>query len=120
MTEGNSIDGIRLCKAKKYRYKHMDMDDLEKQLQDAQSSRVRMIVTDGVFSMDGDLAPLQTIVRLAEKYEALVMIDDCHGSGFLGKTGRGSAEQCGVLDKIDIVNSTLVWESYFLFFFLRS
>lgn len=107
LNHASIIDGIRLCKAKKMRYKHLDLQDLEKNLQEAQSSKVRLIVTDGVFSMDGDIAPLDKIVALAEKYEALLMIDDCHGSGFLGKTGRGSPEHCGVLDKVDIINSTL-------------
>jgi glycine C-acetyltransferase len=85
------------------------MEDLKQKLKESySSSRIRLIVTDGVFSMDGDIAPLDKIVTLAEEFEAIVMIDDCHASGFLGKTGRGSAEYHNVLDKIDIINSTLV------------
>jgi len=107
LNHASIIDGIRLCKANKYRYKHLDVTDLERCLTEAKSARVKLIVSDGVFSMDGDIAPLEQIVELAEKHQALVMIDDCHGTGFLGKTGRGSAEHCGVLEKVDIINSTL-------------
>eukprot|EP01118_Nematostelium_gracile_P005941 TRINITY_DN1895_c0_g1_i2.p1 TRINITY_DN1895_c0_g1~~TRINITY_DN1895_c0_g1_i2.p1 ORF type:complete len:329 (+),score=90.18 TRINITY_DN1895_c0_g1_i2:44-1030(+) len=107
LNHASIIDGIRLCKAQKYRYRHLDLNHLEEQLKDASKSKVKLIVTDGVFSMDGDIAPLDKIVSLAEKYNAMVMIDDCHGTGFLGKTGRGSAEHHNVLNKIDIINSTL-------------
>jgi len=107
LNHASIIDGIRLCKAQKYRYKHLDLNDLEEKLKESKLAKVKLIVTDGVFSMDGDIAPLDKIVQLAEKYEALLMIDDCHGTGFLGKTGRGSAEHHGVLDKVDIINSTL-------------
>lgn len=101
------IDGIRLCKAKRFRYAHADIADLEKQLQDAQSYRTRLIVTDGVFSMDGDIARLDAIVELAAKYQALVMVDDSHATGVIGATGRGSAEYHNVMEHIDIYTSTL-------------
>ncbi|XP_064635304.1 2-amino-3-ketobutyrate coenzyme A ligase, mitochondrial-like [Lineus longissimus] len=107
LNHASIIDGIRLCKAMKYRYKHMDMEDLESKLHEAKNARMRMIVTDGVFSMDGDVSPLPAICELGEKYDAMVFVDDCHGTGFFGKTGRGSGEHCGVEDKIDIINSTL-------------
>jgi glycine C-acetyltransferase len=96
-----------LCKAQRHRYKHMDMQDLEEKLKATSDSRTRMIVTDGVFSMDGDIAPLQEICDLAEKYGAVVMIDECHASGFLGETGRGTPELCGVQGRIGIINNTL-------------
>lgn len=107
LNHASIIDGVRLCKATRYRYKHSDMADLEKQLQDAQAQRFRIIVTDGVFSMDGDLAKMDEICALAEKYDALVMTDECHSAGFIGKTGRGVPEHFGVMDKVDIITGTL-------------
>lgn len=107
LNHASIIDGVRLCKAQRYRYKHNDMADLELQLQQAQAQRNRIIVTDGSFSMDGTIAQLDKIVALAEKYDAAVMIDECHSSGFLGKTGRGTHEHCGVVGKIDIITGTL-------------
>ena len=107
LNHASIIDGVRLCKAKRFRYAHADMADLEEQLKQAQSCRTRMIATDGVFSMDGDIAKLDTIVELAAKYQALVMVDDSHATGVIGKTGRGSAEYHGVMDHIDIYTSTL-------------
>ncbi|NOZ73790.1 MAG: glycine C-acetyltransferase, partial [FCB group bacterium] len=107
LNHASIIDGIRLCKAQRFRYNHGDMADLEKQLQTARSTKKRLIMTDGVFSMDGDIARLDEIVALAERYDALVAVDDSHATGFVGKTGRGSAEYRGVLDKIDIITSTL-------------
>ncbi|HRQ65880.1 MAG TPA: aminotransferase class I/II-fold pyridoxal phosphate-dependent enzyme, partial [Xanthomonadaceae bacterium] len=103
------IDGVRLCKARRYRYANCDMADLEKQLKQARADGAQtvMITTDGVFSMDGFIAPLDEITALAAKYDALVHIDECHATGFLGKTGRGSAEVKGVLDRIDIITGTL-------------
>ncbi len=107
LNHASIIDGIRLCKAQRYRYKHSDMGDLEEQLQKAQSQRFRIIVTDGVFSMDGDIAKLDQICALAEKYDALVMSDECHSAGFIGKTGRGVPEYCNVMGKVDIITGTL-------------
>lgn len=107
LNHASIIDGIRLSKAKRFRYGNGDMSDLESRLQEAQSSRIRLIATDGVFSMDGHIAPLDRIVDLAGKYNALVMVDDSHATGFVGKTGRGSAEYRNVMDKIDIFTSTL-------------
>ncbi|KYO36350.1 2-amino-3-ketobutyrate coenzyme A ligase, mitochondrial [Alligator mississippiensis] len=107
LNHASIIDGIRLCKANKYRYKHMDMQDLEAKLQDAQKHRLRLIATDGAFSMDGDIAPLKEICQLAQKYQALVFIDECHATGFLGPNGRGTDELLGVMDQVTIVNSTL-------------
>ncbi len=107
LNHASIIDGIRLCKAARYRYKHSDMADLEAQLQAAQAQRHRIIVTDGVFSMDGDLAKMDQICALAEKYDAMVMTDECHSAGFIGKTGRGVPEHFGVIDKVDIVTGTL-------------
>ncbi|XP_019400439.1 PREDICTED: 2-amino-3-ketobutyrate coenzyme A ligase, mitochondrial [Crocodylus porosus] len=107
LNHASIIDGIRLCKANKYRYKHMDMQDLEAKLQDAQKHRLRLIATDGAFSMDGDIAPLKEICQLAQKYQALVFIDECHATGFLGPSGRGTDELLGVMDQVTIVNSTL-------------
>ncbi len=107
LNHASIIDGIRLCKAKRFRYEHNDMDDLERCLKEASDSRTRMIATDGVFSMDGDVAPLREICDLAEKYDALVMVDDSHATGFFGPTGRGSIEYCGVMDRVDVVTSTL-------------
>ena len=107
LNHASIIDGVRLCKAQRYRYKHSDMADLEDQLKKAQDQRFRIIVTDGVFSMDGDLAKMDEICALADKYDALVMTDECHSAGFIGKTGRGVPEHCGVLDKVDIITGTL-------------
>jgi glycine C-acetyltransferase len=107
LNHASIIDGIRLCKAARYRYKHSDMADLEAQLQAAQAQRHRIIVTDGVFSMDGDLAKMDQICALADKYDAMVMTDECHSAGFIGKTGRGVPEHFGVMDKVDIVTGTL-------------
>jgi glycine C-acetyltransferase len=107
LNHASIIDGVRLCKAVRYRYAHADMDDLEKQLQTAQAQRHRIIVTDDVFSMDGDIAKMDQICALAEKYDALVMTDVCHSAGFIGKTGRGAAEYHGVPGKIDIITGTL-------------
>jgi glycine C-acetyltransferase len=107
LNHASIIDGVRLCKAKRYRYKNSDMTDLEAQLQAAADCDKKLIVTDGVFSMDGTIAKLDEIVILAEKYNAMIMVDDSHATGFTGPTGRGSAELCGVLNKIDIFTSTL-------------
>ena len=109
LNHASIIDGVRLCKAKRYRYANCDMADLEAQLQaaDAAGARTKLISSDGVFSMDGSIAPLDQITTLAQKYGALVHIDECHATGFLGATGRGSAEVKGVLDKIDIITGTL-------------
>jgi len=109
LNHASIIDGVRLCKAARYRYQNNDMADLEKQLQDANANgaRFKIIVTDGVFSMDGLVAPLDKICDLADKYDALVMIDECHSAGFIGKTGRGTLEEKNVLDRIDIITGTL-------------
>lgn len=107
LNHASIIDGVRLCKAQRYRYKHNDMGDLEAKLKETASLRSRVIVTDGSFSMDGTIAQLDKIVELAEKYDAAIMIDECHSSGFLGKTGRGTHEYRGVLGKIDIITGTL-------------
>jgi glycine C-acetyltransferase len=107
LNHASIIDGIRLCKAQRFRYKHNDMDDLEAQLIAAKDANVRLIVTDGVFSMDGTIADLEAICDLADKYDALTMIDDCHATGFLGKTGRGTHEYRGVVGRIDIITGTL-------------
>jgi glycine C-acetyltransferase len=107
LNHASIIDGIRLCKAQRYRYKNCDMADLEKQLQAARSARFRLIATDGVFSMDGFIANLKEICDLAEKYTALVMVDDAHAAGFMGKTGRGTPEYCGVQGRVDIITGTL-------------
>ena len=107
LNHASIIDGIRLCKAQRYRYNHSDMADLELQLQKAQAQRHRIIVTDGVFSMDGDIALMDQICALADKYHALVMTDECHSAGFIGKTGRGVPEHCGVMDRVDIITGTL-------------
>jgi glycine C-acetyltransferase len=107
LNHASIIDGVRLCKAKRYRYKNSDMSDLEAQLIESQSQRNRIIVTDGVFSMDGYIAKLDEIVKLAEKYDALIMVDECHASGFIGKTGKGTHEHNNVLGKIDIITGTL-------------
>jgi glycine C-acetyltransferase len=107
LNHASIIDGIRLCKAKRLRYKHADMGDLECRLNESKSARLRLIATDSVFSMDGDLAPLPAICDLAERFDAAVMIDESHATGHIGPTGRGAAEQLGVLDRIDIITSTL-------------
>lgn len=109
LNHASIIDGVRLCKAMRYRYEHNNMEDLEKQLQDAiaAGAQQKIIVTDGVFSMDGTIAQLDKIVALAEKYQALVMTDECHSTGFMGKTGRGVHEYRGVMGKMDIITGTL-------------
>lgn len=107
LNHASIIDGIRLCKAHRYRYQHSDMADLEEQLKKAQDQRFRIIVTDGVFSMDGDIAKLDAICDLADKYDALVMTDECHSAGFIGKTGRGVPEYCDVMGRVDIITGTL-------------
>jgi len=107
LNHASIIDGVRLCKAQRYRYAHADMDELKDKLEEAADARIRLIATDGVFSMDGDIAPLGDIVELAERYDAMVMVDDSHATGFVGPTGRGSAEHHGVQDDIDIFTSTL-------------
>jgi glycine C-acetyltransferase len=107
LNHASVIDGIRLCKAKRYRYAHSDMHDLEAKLSDARTARLRLIATDGVFSMDGDVAKLDRIVELAERYDAAVMVDDSHATGVVGEQGRGTPHHFGVADRIDIVTSTL-------------
>ncbi len=107
LNHASIIDGIRLCKAQRSRYKHNDMADLEAKLREANGARFRLVATDGCFSMDGTIANLKGICDLAEKYEALTMIDDAHAAGFLGKTGRGTHEYCGVMGRIDIITGTL-------------
>lgn len=107
LNHASIIDGVRLCKAERYRYNHNDMADLEEKLKESQHCRSRMIATDSVFSMDGTIAQLDKICALAEQYDAIVMIDECHSSGFMGKTGRGVHEHCGVIDKVDIITGTL-------------
>jgi glycine C-acetyltransferase len=107
LNHASIIDGIRLCKAERHRYAHGDLAALEDALQKTQGKRVRMIATDGVFSMDGDIAPLERICDLADTYQALVMVDDSHATGFVGPTGRGSIEHCGVMKRVDVVTSTL-------------
>jgi glycine C-acetyltransferase len=109
LNHASIIDGVRLCKAMRYRYKHNNMDDLEQQLKDARAAGAKqiLVVTDGAFSMDGTIAQLDKICDLADKYQALVMTDECHSSGFLGKTGRGVPEHCGVMGRVDIITGTL-------------
>lgn len=107
LNHASIIDGVRLCKAQRYRYKHSDMNDLEEQLKKAQDQRFRIIVTDGVFSMDGDIAKMNEICDLADKYDALVMSDECHSAGFIGKTGRGVPEYHNVMGRVDIITGTL-------------
>jgi glycine C-acetyltransferase len=107
LNHASIIDGIRLCKAERHRYANADMGELEDALKKTQGKRIRMIATDGVFSMDGYIAPLEKICDLAEKYTALVMVDDSHATGFVGPTGRGSIEHCGVMKRVDVVTSTL-------------
>jgi glycine C-acetyltransferase len=107
LVHASIVDGMRLCKAMQDTYKHSDMGHLEEKLQEHQDKRLRMIITDGVFSMDGDVAKLAEIVALAEKYNAMVFVDDSHATGFIGRTGRGTHELCGVLGKIDVITTTL-------------
>lgn len=107
LNHASIIDGVRLCKAARYRYKHANMSDLEEQLKVSQAQRFRIIVTDGVFSMDGDIAKLNEICDLADKYDALVMVDDSHAAGFIGKTGRGTHEYHNCMDRVDIITGTL-------------
>src|SRR5436190_23586202 len=107
LNHASIIDGVRLCKAQRFRYKNSDMADLEAKLEEAKSARFKMIATDGVFSMDGYIAKLDQICDLAEKHDALVMVDDSHAVGFMGTTGRGTHEHCGVLDRIDVITGTL-------------
>ena len=107
LNHASIIDGVRLCKAQRFRYEHNNMEDLEAKLKESASLRSRIIVTDGSFSMDGTIARLNEIVKLAEKYDACIMIDECHSSGFIGKTGRGTHEYRGVMGKIDIITGTL-------------
>jgi glycine C-acetyltransferase len=106
LNHASIIDGVRLCRAKRFVYEHADMKDLDAKLSEAASARFRMIVTDGVFSMDGDIAPLAAICELADKHKALVLVDDSHATGFMGKTGRGTPEHCGVQGRIDILTTT--------------
>ena len=106
LNHASIIDGVRLCKARRYRFAHADMNDLEAKLREAADARTRMIATDGVFSMDGDIAKLDEIAALAKRYGALLMVDDSHATGFIGETGRGSAEHCGVHGEVDIFTST--------------
>lgn len=106
LNHASIIDGVRLCKAQRYRYKHSDMADLEEQLKAAQGARRRLVATDGVFSMDGDIARLDKICDLAERYDAMVMVDDCHATGFIGKTGRGTHEFHNVMGRVDIITGT--------------
>ena len=107
LNHASIIDGVRLCKAQRFRYKNSDMGDLEAKLNEAASARFKMIATDGVFSMDGYIAKLDEICDLAEKHDAMVMVDDSHAVGFMGKTGRGTHEHCGVMDRIDVITGTL-------------
>lgn len=107
LNHASIIDGVRLCKAQRFRYKNNNMEELEQRLMETQNCRSRVIVTDGVFSMDGVIASLDKVVALAEKYNAMIMIDESHASGFMGKTGRGTHEHCGVMGKIDIITGTL-------------
>lgn len=107
LNHASIIDGVRLCKAQRHRYKHSDMAELETALKNTQDLRFRMIATDGVFSMDGDMAKLDQICELADKYKAVVMVDECHASGFMGENGRGTPEVFGVMNRIDVITSTL-------------
>ncbi len=107
LNHASIIDGVRLCKARRFRYQNNDMNDLEDKLKEASDARFKIIVTDGVFSMDGIIAQLDKICDLADKYDALVMIDDCHSTGFMGKSGRGTHEYCEVMDRVDIITGTL-------------
>ena len=107
LNHASIIDGIRLCKAERLRYKHLDLADLDGKLAAAKGAKIRLVVTDGVFSMDGDVAPLKEICDLAQKHDALVMVDDSHATGFIGRTGRGTPEHCGVQGRVDLLSSTL-------------
>jgi glycine C-acetyltransferase len=107
LNHASIIDGIRLCRAGRHRYVHRDMADLERLLNETRGARTRLVATDGVFSMDGDVAPLREICDLADRYDALVMVDDSHATGFFGPTGRGTPEHCGVAGRVDIITSTL-------------
>ena len=107
LNHASIIDGVRLCKAAKFRYKNNDMEDLRKQLESAKAAEIKLIVTDGVFSMDGYIANLKAICDLADEFDALVMVDDSHAVGFMGKTGRGTPEHCGVMNRVDIISGTL-------------
>jgi len=107
LNHASIIDGVRLCKAKRYRYANADMNDLEEKLKESQSQRFRIVVTDGVFSMDGNLTPMDKIVALAEKYDALVMVDECHSAGVVGNTGRGVTEHFNIRGQVDIITGTL-------------
>ena len=106
LNHASIIDGVRLCRAQRFLYEHADMTDLEAKLEEAEKARFRMIVTDGVFSMDGDIAPLQDICELADRYKALVLVDDSNATGFMGKTGRGTPEHCGVQGRVDVITTT--------------
>lgn len=106
LNHASIIDGVRLCKAQRFLYEHADMKDLETKLREAQTARFRLVVTDGVFSMDGDIAPLADICELADRHRALVMVDDSHATGFVGRTGRGTPEHCGVAGRVDILTTT--------------
>jgi glycine C-acetyltransferase len=106
LNHASIIDGVRLCKAKRYLYEHADMKDLDAKLKEAAGARFRLVVTDGVFSMDGDVAPLKEICDLADRHRALVLVDDSHATGFMGKTGRGTPEHCGVAGRVDILTTT--------------
>jgi glycine C-acetyltransferase len=106
LNHASIIDGVRLCKAKRYLYEHADMKDLDARLKEAAGARFRLVVTDGVFSMDGDVAPLKEICDLADRHRALVLVDDSHATGFMGKTGRGTPEHCGVAGRVDIITTT--------------
>jgi len=107
LNHASIIDGIRLCKAERLRYKHLDLADLDGKLAAAKGAKIRLVVTDGVFSMDGDIAPLAEIANLCEKHDALLMVDDSHATGFIGRTGRGTPEHCGVQGRVDLLSSTL-------------
>ncbi|MBN2830343.1 MAG: glycine C-acetyltransferase [Candidatus Cloacimonetes bacterium] len=106
LNHASIIDGVRLCKAQRFRYKHSNMEELEEMLKESKNLKYRLIVTDGVFSMDGDIANLKSICDLADKYDALVMVDDSHATGYIGKTGRGTPEHCGVTGRVDIITTT--------------
>ena len=106
LNHASIIDGVRLCKAMRFRYKNNDMNDLRAKLEEAKDARIKLIATDGVFSMDGLVADLKSICDLADEYDALVMVDDSHATGFMGKTGRGTAEHCGVMGRVDIITGT--------------
>jgi glycine C-acetyltransferase len=107
LVHASIVDGMKLCKAQQYVYKHSNMEHLEEKLKESQENRLRMIITDGVFSMDGDIAKLDVICDLAEKYDALVLVDDSHSTGFVGKTGRGTHEHCGVMGRVDLITTTM-------------